>query len=79
MSSAERALNQYTDAYQKLYSRTPKDIRTIDAEWVLVNGARMRANELEYLTSQLLQEYRQTASAEKRNVLQRLMGWFKQN
>jgi hypothetical protein len=64
------------DAYQKLYNRMPKDVHTLDAEWVVVNGARMRIAELEYLTKQLQQEYAQGLE-QKRNIVVKLMKWFK--
>ncbi len=76
MSSSEKAMLHYTDAYQKLYKRQPKDLRALDQEWVIVNGARMRVTELEYLTHQLQQEYKQ-GIAEKRGMVNRLLSWFK--
>jgi hypothetical protein len=76
MSSSEKAMLHYTEAYQQLYKRLPKDLRALDQEWVIVNGARMRVVELEYLTHQLQQEYKQ-GIIEKRGVVNRLMGWFK--
>jgi len=74
--TAEQVINYYTEAYQKLYKRTPKDLHVIDSEWVVVNGARMRASELAYLTSQLQQEYTQSLE-ERRNIIKRLVNWFK--
>ena len=75
--SAERALMGYAEAYHKLYNRQPRDLRAVDNEWVIVNGARMRAIELEYLTRQLQQEYSQGLEQKKSMVL-RLLKWFKQ-
>ncbi len=75
--SAERALMGYAEAYHKLYNRQPRDLRAVDHEWVIVNGARMRAVELEYLTRQLQQEYSQGLEQKKSMVL-RLLKWFKQ-
>lgn len=73
---AEKIVAHYTEAYQRLYKREPRDLRMIDSEWVIVNGAQMRLHELEYLTQQLQLEYR--AGLEKRkNVVQRLVKWFK--
>lgn len=74
---AEHTLHSYSQAYQRLYKRTPKDLRMIDHEWVIVNGARMRVMELEYLTLQLQREYNQGIER-KRTVVQRLLNWFKQ-
>lgn len=76
MSNSEKAMLHYTDAYQKLYKRQPKDLRALDHEWVIVNGARMRVGELEYLTVQLQQEYKQGIT-EKRGMVNRLLSWFK--
>ncbi|HEX2619798.1 MAG TPA: hypothetical protein VHL11_06615 [Phototrophicaceae bacterium] len=73
---SEKVMTHYADAYQKLYNRTPRDLRALDNEWVVVNGARMRINELEYLTRQLQQEYTQGLE-QKRNVVMRLVKWFK--
>ena len=76
MVSSEKAMLHYTEAYHQLYKKQPKDLRALDQEWVIVNGARMRVSELEYLTHQLQQEYRQ-GIAEKRGMVNRLLGWFK--
>jgi hypothetical protein len=75
--SSEQAMIHYAEAYQKLYKRMPKDLRALDNNWVVVNGARMRVTELEYLTKQLQQEYTQSL-AERRGLVNRLLKWFKQ-
>ena len=75
--NAERALIGYAEEYRKLYNRQPRDLRAVDNDWVIVNGARMRVNELEYLTRQLQQEYTQGLEKKKSMVL-RLLNWFKQ-
>jgi hypothetical protein len=75
--SSEKAMIHYAEAYQKLYKRMPKDLRALDSNWVVVNGARMRVAELEYLTKQLQQEYSQSLAARK-NLVNRLLRWFKQ-
>lgn len=72
---AHRVMRGYVDAYEKLYKRTPTGLRALDADWVVVNGARMRIGELEHLTQQLLLEYHQLQ--QKRNVVARLIKWFK--
>ncbi len=72
----EKVMMNYVEAYQKLYHRVPTDVRAIDQEWVIVNGARMRVVELEKLTSHIMQEYEQVVGA-KRNVIGRLIKWFK--
>lgn len=76
MSQAEKVVKHYTEAYQKLYQRTPRDLRILDHEWIIVNGARMRLTELEYLTRQLMQEYQQGMD-ERRGIITRLIKWFK--
>ena len=75
--SSEKAMMHYAEAYQKLYKRMPKDLRALDNNWVMVNGARMRVSELEYLTKQLQQEYAQSV-AHQRSIVNRLLNWFKQ-
>jgi hypothetical protein len=75
--SSEKAMLGYADAYQKLYKRMPRDLRAVDANWVIVNGARIQASELEFLTTRLRQEYAQ-AQEQKRGMLNKLIKWFKQ-
>lgn len=72
----ETALARYAEAYQRLYQRTPRDLRAIDERWVIVNGARMGLTELDYLTRRLHEEYEKTL-AEKRSIVNRLLKWFK--
>jgi hypothetical protein len=74
--TTETIVAHYTEAYQRLYKREPRDLRMIDSDWVIVNGARMSAKQLEYLTEQLRIEYDQGLS-ERKNVVQRLVKWFK--
>ncbi len=73
----DKVIAHYSDAYQKLYNRQPRDIQNLDNGWVIVNGARMRITELEYLTHQLQQEINQDL-LKRRNVVTRLLKWFKQ-
>lgn len=75
--SSEKALMRYSEAYQRLYNRKPKDLRTLEQGWVIVNGARMRVTELEYLTAQLQTEYRQGLE-QRRSIVHRLLKFFKQ-
>ena len=72
----ERIVSHYAEAYQKLYKREPRDLRMVDNDWVIVNGARMRIRELQYLTEQLQQEYNQGLE-DRKSVVQRLVKWFK--
>ena len=74
--SPEYVMHSYASAYEKLYKRRPRDLRAVDSNWVIVNGARMRINELEILTKQLQMEYKQSMVS-KRSVVSRLIGWFK--
>lgn len=67
---------RYAEAYQKLYNRRPRDLRALDDNWVIVNGARMPLSELDHLTKQIQLEYKQTL-AKKRNMVGRLIKWFK--
>ncbi|MBZ0284951.1 MAG: hypothetical protein K8L97_29720 [Anaerolineae bacterium] len=76
--NAEKAMLYYSDAYQKLYNRRPKDLRALDDGWVIVNGARMRVTELEMLTTQLQHEYKRDTD-QRRSIVNRLLKWFKQN
>lgn len=73
----EQVIAHYSDAYQKLYNRRPRDIQNLDNGWVIVNGARMRITELEYLTRQLQEEINQDL-LKRRNVVTRLLKWLKQ-
>ena len=75
--SADQAMYHYADAYKKLYKRMPKDLRAVDSNWVIVNGARIQVEELEHLTARLLHEYDQSI-AQKKNLVSRLINWFKQ-
>ncbi len=75
-NAPEQVLFHYTEAYQKLYNRRPRELRPLENGWVLVNGARMRLTELEYLTLQLQREYRQS-NDQRRSMVNRLVSWFK--
>lgn len=75
-SLAEQVLTQYKQAYQKLYNRTPQYLYVLDDDWVIVNGARMRATELQYVVQRLNEEYDQI-QAKKQSVIKRLISWLK--
>jgi hypothetical protein len=75
---SDTILSHYSEAYQKLYNRRPKELRQLENGWVQVNGARMRLTELEYLTIQLQREYNQ-GNEERRSVVNRLLKWFRQH
>lgn len=72
----ERVMQNYLEAYEKLYHRIPQDVRALDENWVVVNGARMRLVELEYLTEQMQREYTQSLE-DQRGLVKRLIKWFK--
>lgn len=76
VQTPEQVMHRYAKAYENLYDRRPRDLRAVDSNWVIVNGARMRVAELEHLTRQLQMEYNQTMS-EKKSVVSRLIKWFK--
>jgi hypothetical protein len=76
--ASEQVMIHYAEAYLKLYNRRPKELRPLENGWVLVNGARMRLTELEYLTIQLQREFNQ-GSEQRRSVVNRLLNWFKQH
>lgn len=76
VQSTNTVMYRYADAYEKLYNRRPRDLRAVDDNWVIVNGARMRTMELEHLTKQLQLEHKQTL-ANRRNMVSKLIKWFK--
>ncbi|MCC6616827.1 MAG: hypothetical protein IT320_25360 [Anaerolineae bacterium] len=75
--NVKQAMFDYAQAYQRVYHRRPRDLHALDHEWVIVNGARLHAVELEYLTRQLQHEYHQEL-AQKRSVVNRLLKWLRQ-
>ncbi|MDZ4671603.1 MAG: hypothetical protein SH821_12105 [Phototrophicales bacterium] len=75
VTSPENIVSSYREAYQKLYNRIPKDL-VMEGDWVIVNGARMKLADLQYLTEQLRVEY-DKGIGEKKNVVNRLLKWFK--
>lgn len=76
IQNTSNVMHRYAEAYEKLYNRRPRDLRAVDDDWVIVNGARMRSAELDHLTKQLQMEYSQTLS-NKRNMIGKLIKWFK--
>ena len=73
---AESIITQYKKAYQRLYNRTPQYLYVLDDEWVIVNGARMRASELQYVVQRLNEEY-QHVQKKRQSVINRLISWLK--
>ena len=74
--NSENIMMSYSTAYLQLYNHLPKDLRAIDNDWVVVNGARMRVPELLFLTQQLQQEYRPSRNHQQ-SIVARLIQWFK--
>ncbi|PJF39768.1 MAG: hypothetical protein D6737_14155, partial [Chloroflexi bacterium] len=77
----QQVIRLYSEAYQNLYKRTPRDLQALDNEWVIVNGAQMRVSELAHLTKQLQREYQNQFAPsldQRRNVVKRLLRFFKQ-
>jgi hypothetical protein len=72
----EKAMARYLHIYQALYQRDPRELRDLGNDWVLVNGARMRVEELETLSEDLNREYQQVL-ANKRSIVKKLLNWFK--
>ena len=71
----EKAMARYLDMYQKLYHRSPRELRDLGNDWVLVNGARMSVDQLESLTGELALEYERYLKT-RRSAVQRLLNWF---
>lgn len=70
-----QAVTQYAEAFQKLYRRQPRELRLVGDGWVLVNGAKMRVTDLEFLTAQLQREYQRTQT-HRRGLVTRLIAWM---
>lgn len=73
---AEQTVLQYVQAYERLYSRRPRDVRVLNQEWVIVNGAQIRVGELEHLTRQLVLEYNQSM-AQRKSIVLKLLNFFR--
>lgn len=71
----QQLLTDYTQTYQKLYQRYPREAVDLGNGWVLINGARMTAAELTQLTAQLHKEF-EKVRANRRTVVNRLLKWF---
>lgn len=74
--TSEQAIRFYADAYQKLYKRMPKELRALDANRVIVNGACINAAELQILAQQLEQEH--AALQKNQGVFSRLARRFRE-
>ncbi|MBL8147282.1 MAG: hypothetical protein JNL34_12935 [Anaerolineae bacterium] len=74
-TSAELALARYTEIYEKVYAHAPKDVRILSGDWLIVNGAQMRASELAQMTGLLEIEYA-VKQGRKRNLASRLTNWL---
>jgi hypothetical protein len=66
---------RYQTVYLSLYQRTPRELRDLGNNWVLVNGARMSVDELENLANELQKEYQQVL-INRRSIVKKLLNWF---
>lgn len=73
--SADQLIVNYADAYERLYQRQPRELRRLEGDWVLVNGAQMRLSELVFLTEQIQLQLGEK-TAERRSLVIRLLKWF---
>lgn len=76
VTHAELALAQYTEIYEKVYAHSPKDVRILSGDWLVVNGAQLRASELAQMTALLEQEYALVQSR-KRSFASRFTSWLR--
>ncbi|MBK8026354.1 MAG: hypothetical protein IPK19_34435 [Chloroflexi bacterium] len=74
--TVEQALQGYAAVYHKLYQRVPRELRVVNSEWVIVNGARMHVSDLLRLTTQLYAEYK-ASQERKKTIVGRLIGFLK--
>lgn len=75
-SQSDQVIGQYKLAYERLYNRTPQYLYVLDDNWVIVNGARMRASELQYVAQRLEEEYLESVR-KRQSLVKRLIGWLK--
>ena len=75
--SAETAIMRFTDAYTKLFKRTPQDLYALDNNSIVVNGARFQVIELEFLSAHMELQYK-LVQEQKRGLIHRLIRWLKQ-
>ena len=75
---ADEVVVQYARAYERIHLRRPDDLRVIDHDWVILNGVRMSAAELQYLTDELRSEHDQSM-AERRRTANRLVAFLSQS
>ena len=73
--TATHIITQYKQAYEKLYHRVPQYLYALDENWVIVNGARMRVIDLQYVVHQLNEEFNQK-QVKRQSVLHRLISWL---
>jgi uncharacterized protein YoxC len=69
---------KYNQLYQKLYKREPRGLRIINNEFVIVNETKIRVSDLEQLNIRLEEEYT-AQQKQKRNNIQRLIGWLRKS
>lgn len=76
-TQVEKTITHYTETYQKLYKREPRQIETLENGWLIVNQARMSVSELESLTLQLQREMFKETNQPPSPLL-KLLKWLKQ-
>ena len=76
-TSAELALAHYAEVYERVYAHAPQDVRILSGDWLIVNGAQLRASELAKMTEVMEQEF-SLAQGRKRNLATRLTSWLRQ-
>jgi hypothetical protein len=76
-TSAELALARYAEVYEKVYAHAPPDVRILSGDWLIVNGAQLRASELTQMSELLELEYT-LSQGRKRNLATRLTSWLRQ-
>lgn len=75
-TKAERALTQYVSIYEKLHAAPPKDICILSGDWLLVDGAQLRASELARMSEQMERDYI-LAQARRRGIALRVASWLR--
>jgi hypothetical protein len=75
-TNAERALSQYTAIYERLFAEPPANVCILSGDWLLVDGAQLRASEVVHMSEQLERDYI-LAQARRRGIALRVMSWLR--
>jgi len=78
-SDAQKTINRYIYLYKSLYDREPKDVRFLNADFLIVNNTQIRLDDLEQLNQQLEREYEVKRQKERatRSAIHRLINFFR--